>query len=147
VSTQQNNTLNIDLDNFGTTTRAPTGRASLSQAIHSLQEALGHLENDQFVQAQMGLEAALLDMLLAMQLLGINPEAALQRAVSRLETASRQDERVLIVYPDRVELRSEGECRGTWPVFSDDEVCHYIDMAYELGCRVVHADARQTGLF
>lgn len=127
--------------------RSQTGREALARALSSTKAALRRLDNDQPVAAQTAAEAALLELLAAMRALGVEPESALRRALVRSAADTPETGRLLVIYPDRVELHAEGECRGAWPVFTGEDVRNYVDMAYELGCRVVHADARQLELF
>ncbi len=125
--------------------RPQTSKEALGRLSESIRYCLEAFEQDQLVHTQVLLEDTLPQILIAMKTLGIEPSAALRRAMSRMSQQSNQ--RAFHIYPDRVEIWAEGECRGNWPLYSDEDYRNVTRLARELGCEIIHSDSRQLGLF
>lgn len=121
---------------------------TMRQALGRLQETVRQcqdaLENGQLVSAQTLLEDSQLQVLVAMKACDIQPELALQRALSRLKDA---DKRAFHIYADRVEIKVGLEVRGEWPIYSQHDYEAALRLAHELGCSAIHEEACQLGLF
>ena len=80
-----------------------TARHAMARGAMALKTAMDRLDNDQPVAAQTAAETALLEVLSAMRALGMEPEAALKRALARTaEAADRQRSRPLLEGQHRV---------------------------------------------
>lgn len=102
-------------------------------------------DTDQLLSAQNNLEDVLIQLLVAMKSLNIQPDQALQRALARLDDNSGK--RAFHIFEDRVELRVQGEIRGEWPLYSQQDYQMALNLARELNCDVLHEEACQLGLF
>lgn len=122
-----------------------TTQEALGRLLKTVQGALESFESDQLVQAQMGLEDGLVQVLVAMRTLGLDPERGLMRAMTRMRQTPGK--RIFLIYPDRVEIRVSGEYRGGWPLYTDDDYAATLQVARELRCDIVHTDAKQMDLF
>lgn len=122
-----------------------TSREALGRLLEMTRICLEAFDGDQLVTAQKTLEDALVQALIAMKSLDINPDQALKRALERLKRASGK--RAFHILGDRVEIRAYGEVRGEWPLYSQHDYQQALNLARELGCEVIHEDARQLGLF
>lgn len=122
-----------------------TNREAVSRLLETVRCCLRDLDDDQLVSGQERLEDTLLHALIAMKSLGMNPDQALQRALSRLQLAT--DSRTFHIFPDRVEIRVLHEVRGEWPLYEQRDLESALRMARELGCDVVYEEAHQLELF
>ena len=123
-----------------TTLKEALGR--LQEIVRNGQEAL---ENGQLVAAQTLLEDTHLELLVAMNAFELQPEPALQRALTRLKKGV--DKRAFHIFADRVEVRVRSEVRGEWMLYSQHDYEAALRLAHELGCTVIHEEAHQLGLF
>jgi len=128
-----------------------------SLAPETASEALGRLyetvrllrqsfEESQLLKSQSLLEDTLVQTLISMQSLSMNPDAALARGLERLR-GDDSPERAFHVFSDHVEIRVHGESRGQWPLYSQGDYDSALKLARDLGCDVIHEDACQLGLF
>jgi hypothetical protein len=122
-----------------------TSREALGRLQETIHQCVAMFEAEQVITAQTLLEDSLIQTLVAMRSLGIQPEQALRRTLNRLQGASGQ--RAFHIFPDRVEIRAQGELRGEWPLFSQADYEAALRLARELGCDVIHEEASQLGLF
>lgn len=122
-----------------------TSREALGRLLEIMRGSLEAYDAGQVVPAQTALEDSLIQLLIAMKTFSLQPDAALQRALERLQTASSQ--RAFHIFSDRVEIRAQGEVRGTLPLDSESDYESALQLARELGCDVIHEEASQLELF
>jgi hypothetical protein len=122
-----------------------TSREALGRLMETTRLCMEAFDGDQLLSAQNGLEDVLIQTLIAMKSLSIQPDQALQRALSRLDENSGK--RAFYIFEDRVELRVQGEIRGEWPLYSQQDYQMALSLARELNCDVIHEEACQLGLF
>ena len=122
-----------------------TSREALGRLLETTRLCLEAFDEDRLLSAQNGLEDVLIQTLIAMKSLNIQPDHALQRALSRLD--EQNGKRAFHIFEDRVELRVQGEIRGEWPLYSQQDYQMALNLARELNCDVVHEEACQLGLF
>ena len=128
-----------------------------SSAPETASEALGRLyetvrllrqafDESQLLKSQGLLEDTLVQTLISMQSLSMNPDAALARGLERLR-GGNAPERAFHIFADHVEIRVHGESRGQWQLYSQHDYDAAMKLARDLGCDVIHEDACQLGLF
>lgn len=122
-----------------------TSREALGRLMETTRLCLEAFDTDQLLSAQNNLEDVLIQLLVAMKSLNIQPDQALQRALARLDDNSGK--RAFHIFEDRVELRVQGEIRGEWPLYSQQDYQMALNLARELNCDVLHEEACQLGLF
>jgi hypothetical protein len=122
-----------------------TTREALGRLLETARHSMDSLDAGQLVAAQTRLEDVLIQTLIAMKTLDVDPEAALQRALHRLQDS--QGDRAFHVFADHVEVRVHGEVRGEWPLYVQSDYEAVLILARDLGCNVIHEEAAQLGLF
>jgi len=122
-----------------------TSREALGRLLETARLCLEAFDQDQLLTAQTNLENVMIQTLIAMKSLSIQPDQALQRALGRLQ--DNQGKRAFYIFTDRVEIRVQGEIRGEWPLYSQHDYQQALTLAHELGCDVIHEEACQLGLF
>lgn len=127
----------------------PTPPQTSQEAMKTLEgivkACLKSYQQGHWVRAQMGLEDTLLQVLVAMKKMGLDPDRSVARSLSRMNHASSYDQ-TFHIFPDRVEIRVAGEYRGGWPVFSSEDIEAARQLAQELGCEVRQSDEALTQL-
>jgi hypothetical protein len=122
-----------------------TSREALGRTQETLRQCLAAFDSDQVAAAQSALEDVMIQVLISMRTLGLHPDQALRRALGRLRQPAGQ--RAFHIFPDRVEIRAQGQPRGEWPLFSQGDYESALKLARELDCDVVHEEACQLELF
>lgn len=122
----------------------------LKKLIYQLQEGMAYLEQENWVASQLAVENALSSMLVTIKKMGMEPALVLSRSCNRLQAPIKKPNCAtqdgFYIYPDRVELRSEDEIRGEWPLYSQEDYDNFTRLAYELGYSIFHHDAKQLEL-
>jgi hypothetical protein len=122
-----------------------TSREALGRLLETARLSLEALDTDHIVTAQNTLEDVLIQTLVAMKTMSLQPDQALQRALSRMQDA--WGKRAFHIFSDHVEIRVQDELRGEWPLYTLHEYNQALSLARELGCDVIHEEACQLGLF
>lgn len=122
-----------------------TSREALGRLLETARLSLEALDADHIVTAQNTLEDVLIQTLIAMKTMSLQPDQALQRALERMQDA--WGKRAFHIFSDRVEIRVQGDVRGEWPLYSQHDYNQALHLARELGCDVIHEEACQLGLF
>ena len=122
-----------------------TSREALGRLLETTRQCLEAFDGEQLVTAQSTLEDVLVQTLVAMRTLNIQPNHGLHRALDRLQEAGGK--RAFHIFTDRVEIRVQSDIRGEWPLYSQNDYDQALNLARELGCDVIHEEACQLGLF
>ncbi len=122
-----------------------TSREALGRLSETLRQGVDAFDQGQLIACQSALEDTLLQTLIAMRAFDLQPEAALQRALNRLQHSGEQ--RAFHLFADRVEIWAQGELRGEWPLYSQADYDAALRLGRELGCEVIDRDTRQLELF
>jgi hypothetical protein len=122
-----------------------TSREALGRLLETTRQCVEAFEADQLVTAQNTLEDVLIQTLIAMRTLSMQPDQALHRALERMQ--EDWGKRAFHIFTDRVEIRVQGELRGEWPLYSQHDYDQALNLARELGCDIIHEEACQLGLF
>lgn len=122
-----------------------TTREALARLLETIRQCSESFEGGALPQAQVLLEESLLQVLVAMRTLDLQPDAGLQRALNRLQQSDTQ--RAFHIYADRVEVRVQNEVRGGWPLYAQSDYEAVLQLARELNCAITHEEAFQLGLF
>jgi hypothetical protein len=122
-----------------------TSHEALGRLLETTRLCLKSFEEEQLLTTQNTLEDVLIQTLIAMKSLSIQPDQALQRALERIQNT--QAKRAFHIFTDRVEIRVQGETRGEWPLYSQHDYQQALNLARELDCDLIHEEACQLGLF
>jgi len=93
--------------------------------------------------AQNELEDAFSCMLIALKVLGINPEEAIKRQINRMK---KTPQRTMHIFSDRVEIRVGDEIKGKWAIWSADDLKDAQKMAKEFKCEILWEEATQLSI-
>ncbi len=122
-----------------------TSREALARLLETTRLCLEAFDNEHIVSTQSQLEDVLIQTLIAMKTLDMQPEAALQRGLERVQQTTTQ--RAFHIFADHVEIRVQDDIRGEWMLYTQQDYEAALSLAHELGCRIVHEEAQQLGLF
>lgn len=109
----------------------------LSHLNEEVAESLKALLKNDEQKAQEELEDALSCMLIAIKILNINPEDAIQRQIDRMQSSL---EKTMHIFSDRVEIRVGNQVKGGWTLWSTDDLAEAFKVAQEFKCKVIHED-------
>jgi len=84
---------------------------------------------------------ALPRLLVAMKMLGLDPVAILREKGQRVT----QRQRVMCIVGNRVEVRVGEELRGSWTIWSEEDLREVHRLAEEFDCQLVHLDEETEG--
>ncbi len=84
---------------------------------------------------------ALPRLVVALRLLGLDPVAILQNKAQQVS----QRQRVMCVIGNRVEIRVGEELRGSWTIWSEEDLREVHRLAEEFDCQLVHMDEEASG--
>ncbi|AGY56667.1 hypothetical protein [Gloeobacter kilaueensis] len=91
---------------------------------------------------------ALPRLLVAMRLLGLDPQGVLEQKAD----GATQRQRIMYIIGNRVEVRVGDELRGSWTIWSEEDLREVHNLAREFECILVHtppedANSYQLGFF
>jgi hypothetical protein len=122
-----------------------TAHELVARLLESTRLCLDTFDNGQVLATQSLLEDVMVQTLVAMRAMDMNPDQALQRGLYRLQGGA--EHRAFHIFTDRVEIRVHEEVRGEWPLYTQSDYEAALTLARELGCDVIHEEACQLGLF
>lgn len=129
-----------------------TGIYSAKDAINQVQasakRAMQYLEQNNPVMTQGCLEQCFTTLMCALHYLNMDLEQVVKREQNR-QTQARYGttNRVIMVFADHAELRVDGELRGTFPLYTDEDAKDIKEIAQVFQCRIEYADHLQLQLF
>ncbi|BAC92337.1 MAG: hypothetical protein KME03_09060 [Aphanocapsa lilacina HA4352-LM1] len=91
---------------------------------------------------------ALPRLLVTMRLLGLDPQGVLEQKAA----GATQRQRIMYIIGNRVEVRVGDELRGSWTIWSEEDLREVHNLAREFECILVHtppedANSYQVGFF
>jgi len=122
--------------------------ASETEAISHLNEEVAEslkalLKGDK-EKAQNELEDAFSCLLIALKVLNIDPEEAVNRQIVRMTS---HPGRKMHIFGDRIEIRVGNEVKGGWSIWGPDDLIEAEKMAREFKCEIIIDDnAKQLNL-
>jgi len=84
---------------------------------------------------------ALPRLLVAMRLLGLDPVQILRQKAQQVQ----QRQRVMCIVGNRVEVRVGEELRGSWTIWSEEDLREVHRLAEEFDCQLIHLDEETNG--
>ncbi|MCA9788505.1 MAG: hypothetical protein KC476_03510 [Cyanobacteria bacterium HKST-UBA06] len=125
-----------------------TARDALVQLQVSSKKALQYLDQSNPVMAQGCVEQCFTTMMCVLHYLNIDIEQLVKREQRRQnQNKYGTMNRVIMVFADHAELRVEGELRGTFPLYTDEDAQDIQDIAQVFQCRIEYADHVQLTMF
>lgn len=117
-----------------------TDKDAVIHLNEEIAESLKALQKGDKDTAQQELEDAFSCMLIAMKVLDINPEDAINRQIKRMKS---EPERTMHIFSDRVEIRVSGEIKGKWAIWGPEDLKEAQKMAKEFKCKIYWEEATQ----
>ena len=124
-----------------------TTQAALAQLSDTMLRCVGGFAAGQVVETQRLLDDTLVQVLLSMKTMNMNPDLALERSLARQESATQPPRRKFHLYRDRLEVHVGDQLRGGWPLYSQADVDAVVALARTFECDIHHHDAEQLDLF
>lgn len=116
---------------------------AISHLIQETTKSLNAFKQNEPEKAQKELEDAFSCLMIAMKILNINPEEVVYRQIEQMQTDAS---RIIHIYSDRVELSIDNEIKGSWNIYSQEDILDAKKMAQELKCKIIFEDATQLSL-
>lgn len=113
-------------------THSPT--RVLSHLNEEVAESLKALLKGDEVRAKAELEDAFSCMLIAMHMLDIDPDQAVERQVLRMNDDIAK---TMHIFSNRVEIWVASEPRGGWNIWSAEDLAEALKVAQEFNCKVI----------
>jgi len=109
-------------------------KAALSHLNEEVAESLKSIHRGDVANTKAELEDALSCLFIAMKLLNINPEDAINRQVQQMKN---QNEKLLVISNNKAEIFVNGVLKGGWSVWSEEDIVEAEKIAIEFGCKIV----------
>lgn len=111
---------------------------SLEDVIGEMRSRLanssGLLRDNDFENARKEIEYTLHGLLYILKVLEINPEESIN---SQLMSMIETEERTMHIYTDKVEIRVGNEIKGSWAIWSTEDLADALKIAQEFNCKVI----------
>lgn len=109
-------------------------KAALSHLNEEVAESLKSIHRGDLINTKAELEDALSCLFIAMKLLNISPEDAINRQVQQMKN---QNEKILVISNNKAEIFVNGALKGGWSVWSEEDIVEAEKIAVEFGCKIV----------
>lgn len=130
------------------THRSPSLSDGLRELKAATQRAHEYAQNQHSVMAQLYLEHCFSLLMQCFHYMNIQADQVVTREYQRDQgQLTDQSERVILMFSDHAELRVNGELKGTFPLYSEQDYTQLQEIAQLFQCRVDHADHIQLTLF
>ncbi|ADL07904.1 hypothetical protein [Thermosediminibacter oceani] len=110
-------------------------KEAISHLNEEVAESLKALLRGETAKAKRELEDALSCLLIALKVMGINPDEAVMRQVNQMK--QRQD-KLMIFKKERVEIYVNGILKGGWSIGSEEDIKEAEKIAKEFGCNILY---------
>jgi len=110
-------------------------KAALSHLNEEVAESLKALLRDDTDRAKRELEDALSCLLIAFKVLNIDINEAIERQVIQMKQRS---DKVMIFKKDKVEIYVNNVLKGSWSIWSNDDIKDAEKLAKDFGCTVIY---------
>lgn len=104
----------------------------LNEEVAESLKALLKGDNDK---AKRELEDALSCIMIAMKVLDVDIEQAIERQITQMKN---RNSKIMIFKKDKVEIYVNGALKGGWSIWSDEDVKEAQKLAKEFGCIIVN---------
>lgn len=105
----------------------------LNEEVAESLKALLRGDNDK---AKRELEDALSCIMIAMKVLDVNIEEAIERQIAQMQN---RNTKIMIFKKDKVEIYVNGVLKGGWSIWSEEDVKEAQKIAKEFGCIIVNS--------
>jgi NTP pyrophosphatase (non-canonical NTP hydrolase) len=112
-------------------------KAALSHLNEEVAESLKALLRDDSEKAKRELEDALSCLFIALKILDIDIDEAVERQIVQMKQRS---DKVMIFFKDKVELYVNNVLKGGWSIWSSEDIKDAERLAKDFGCTVIYKD-------
>ena len=109
-------------------------KEAISHLNEEVAESLKALLKGDSIKAKKELEDALSCMFIALKVLDVDIESAIDRQIEQMK---KRQERVMIFRKDKIEIYVNGIQKGGWTIWSDDDMKEAEKIAKEFGCSII----------
>ncbi|AVX20374.1 MULTISPECIES: MazG nucleotide pyrophosphohydrolase domain-containing protein [Carboxydocella] len=114
-------------------------RQVISHLNEEVAESLKALLRGDEESARKELEDALSCLFIALKVMDVDLEAAIERQIAQMQRSARnQSERVMVIRPGEVELLVQGVRKGGWSIWGEEDVAEAEKIAREFGFAVIY---------
>ncbi|TYP59887.1 MazG nucleotide pyrophosphohydrolase domain-containing protein [Thermosediminibacter litoriperuensis] len=110
-------------------------KEAISHLNEEVAESLKALLRGETAKAKRELEDALSCLLIALKVMGINPDEAVMRQVNQMK---QRHEKLMIFKKERVEIYVNGVLKGGWSIGSEEDIKEAEKIAKEFGCNILY---------
>ncbi len=105
----------------------------LSHLNEEVAESLKALLRGEEDRAKSELEDALSCILIALKVMDVDIEEAVQRQIIQMK---KRHDKLMIFKKDKVEIYVDGTLKGGWTIWGEDEIKEALKIAKEFGCKI-----------
>lgn len=125
--------IEIIWENRKYTTNDP--KTAISHLNEEVAGSLKALLKGDIEKAKKELQDAMSCLFIAMKVLEVDPEEAVQNQVEQM---TKKNNRIMFLKKDKVEIYVNGELKGGWSVWSEEDFKEAEKLAGEFGCELVY---------
>ncbi|GAB6087818.1 hypothetical protein [Alkaliphilus crotonatoxidans] len=125
--------IEIIWDNRKYTTNDP--KTAISHLNEEVAGSLKALLNGDIEKAKKELQDAMSCLFIAMKVLEVDPEEAVKNQVEQM---TKKNNRIMFVKSEKVEIYVNGQLKGGWSVWSQEDIKEAEKLAAEFGCELVY---------
>jgi len=107
----------------------------ISHLNEEVAESLKALFKGDKDKAKRELEDALSCLFIALKVMDVDVEEAIERQVVQMK---KRDDRLMIFKKDKVEIYVDGNLKGGWTIWGEEDVREAEKIAKEFGCKVIY---------
>lgn len=114
-------------------------RQVISHLNEEVAESLKALLRGDEEGARKELEDALSCLFIALKVMNVDLEAAIERQIEQMQRSARnQAERVMVIRPGEVELLVQGVRKGGWSIWGEEDIAEAEKIAREFGFAIIY---------
>lgn len=133
VRVDLNRAIEVIWDNRKYTTNDP--KTAISHLNEEVARSLQALLKGDLEQAKSELEDAMSCLFIAMKVLEVDPEVAVQQQVEKMR---KKNQRIMVLKQNKAEIYVNNELKGGWSLWSPEDFKEAEKLAGEFGCEVVY---------
>jgi len=112
-------------------------KEAISHLNEEVAESLKALMRGETSKAKRELEDALSCLFIALRVMEIDPEEAVNRQIAQMR---KRQGRTMIFKRDRVEIYVDGELKGGWSLGCEEDIKEAEKIAKEFGCHIIYEE-------
>jgi phosphoribosyl-ATP pyrophosphohydrolase len=135
-----------DLQHALQATEHGSHESALKELRHCSERALAYLQEGNTPLVQEYMETAFTHLLSSFHFLNLDLDKVVNR-LQQKQLSVKATDRVILIFGNHAELRVDGQCRGTMPLYAEEDYAEVRQIAQIFQCRIEHADHVQLDIF